>query len=94
MDAANGYFSDAPEGEAEPTTPEAPKDEAKTALIPLDFFQGKELTPGSTCEIRVEQVMDDQVSVSYVESESPEEEGAEMETTEPSTPPASEDMFS
>jgi hypothetical protein len=94
MDAANGYFSDAPEGEAEPTVAEKPKDEAKTALIPIDFFQGKELTPGSTCEIKVEQVMDDQVSVSYLESESPESEEMETETTEPSTPPASEDMFS
>lgn len=91
MDAANGYFSDAPEGEAEPTTPEEPKDEAKTALIPIDFFQGKELTPGSTCEIKVEQVMDDQVSVSYVAHESTEEESMEAEI--PSAPMESDDMM-
>lgn len=52
------------------------KESTKTALLPIAFFQGKELEPGSTCEVRVEAVEDDQVQVSYVahEAESEEEE--------------------
>lgn len=94
MDAANGYFSDAEEATEPADNPAEEKDEAKTALIPIDFFQGKDIAPGSTCTIRIEQAMDDQVSVSYVSSEEPEMEEVETETTEASTPPATDDMFS
>lgn len=96
MDAQNGYFSDAAAPE-DPMAAEKPVEEpsdTNTALIPIDFFQGKELTPGSTCTIRVAQVMDDQVSVEYVGSEGGEEE---MEMEEAAVPAGAEaespDMF-
>jgi hypothetical protein len=58
------------EGMDEGAAPEAPeptdKEGARTALLPIDFFQGKTLEPGSTCSVKVEKVMEDQVSVSYV----------------------------
>lgn len=99
MDAQNGYFSDSG-GADEPEAVDNPEEEkseseATTALLPLDFFQGKELKPGDTCTIKIEQVMDDQVSASYMGSDS-EEQGEtypDSETTEASTPPATEDMM-
>jgi hypothetical protein len=90
MDAANGYFSDAEAPEAA-DQPESKPDQAKTALLPISFFQGKELTPGHVCEVRVEQVMDDQVSVSYVGSEAGEAE--ESYTPEGGGETEAEDMF-
>lgn len=95
MDASNAYFSDA--GAPDQLPPEEPKEEqasTKTALLPISFFKGKSLNPGDTCEVKIDQVMDDQVSVSYVGSDT-EEEGEGMaedegtETTQASTPPAS-----
>ena len=50
------------------------KDETRTALLPMDFFQGKELKPGDTCTVKVESIEQDQVQVSYV-AESDEESG-------------------
>jgi hypothetical protein len=97
MDAQNGYYTDAEEANepAAQDNPQEEKSEKKPALLPLSFFQGKELKPGDTCTIQIQQVMDDQASVSYVGSD-PEEQGEtapDSETTEPSTPPASEDMM-
>jgi len=94
MDAQNGYFSDAttPDEPEAQDNPQEEKSETKTALLPLDFFQGKELKPGDTCEIRIAQVMDDQASVEYVgNNESESEETAES----PAAPdaPAGEDMM-
>ena len=74
------YMSDGMGEVAEPAageTKEAPdqdKSETKTALLPLDFFQGKELKPGDTCTVKVESIEQDQVQVSYV-PESEEESG-------------------
>lgn len=48
----------------------------QTALIPKSFFPD-EPTVGKVCKIRVEQVMEDQVSVSYDKSE-PGAEDAEQ----------------
>lgn len=97
MDAQNGYFSDSA-GADEPEAvdnPQEEKEESNSALLPLDFFQGKELKPGDTCTIKIAQVMDDQAAVSYMGSDSEEsgESYPDDETTEASTPPASEDMF-
>jgi len=97
MDAQNGYFSDS-SGADEPEAtdnPQEEKSEASTALLPLDFFQGKELKPGDTCTIKIDQVMDDQASVTYLGSDSEEQGETSMdnETTEASTPPATEDMM-
>jgi len=57
---------------------------AQTALLPTDFFQGKELEPGSECKVRIERVLDGQVEVTYVphgteEPEVGEETGPEDE---------------
>jgi len=97
MDAAQAYYSDAGAPDSLPPEPQTPKEEpsdTKTALIPIDFFQGKELKPGDTCEVKIEQVMDDQVSVTYVGSESGEEESAEMpEAMESEAPPAPAELF-
>lgn len=38
----------------------------ETALLPKSLFQGKELEPGSTCKIKIESIMGDEVEVSYV----------------------------
>lgn len=84
-------YSDAPAGEATPAAPEEAI-EAKTALLPLDFFQGKPLEPGSTCTLKVERVSDDQVEVSYVsESGDSEEISEEVAEVPPEIP---EDMMS
>jgi hypothetical protein len=54
-------------------TPTEEKSETKTALLPIAFFQGKKLKPGTTCSVRIESVHDDQCEVSYVPHESGEE---------------------
>lgn len=46
--------------------PAEEKSESKTALLPIAFFQGKELKPGTTCSVKIESVHDDQCEVSYV----------------------------
>lgn len=46
---------------------EAPSESSpKTALIPLPFFEGKDLKPGTECKVRIERVLDGQAEVSYV----------------------------
>lgn len=64
-------YSDAAPVTAAPEEAEAaPADEsAETALLPKTFFAGKDLAPGTECTVRVEQVMEDQVAVSYVPHE-------------------------
>jgi hypothetical protein len=47
---------------------QAPDEGAQTALLPKSFFPD-EPRPGKVCRVRVEQVMDDQVAVSYEKSE-------------------------
>jgi hypothetical protein len=56
--------TEAPEG--------APNDDqpaSQVALLPMDFFGGKDLQPGHTCKVKIEKVLDDQVQVSYVGEE-------------------------
>lgn len=78
-DSGEDYYSDnAPTDQAAPAKPD---ENAPTALIPKSFFGGKNLMPGKECEIRVEQVMEDQVSVSYV-SDSEEESERDEEMSE------------
>lgn len=63
-DSGEDYYSDsAPPAQAAPAKPD---EGAPTALIPKSFFGGKDLTPGTECRVRVDQVMEDQVAVSYV----------------------------
>ena len=72
-------------GPAAPT-PETPAqqddqgDSPKTAILPIEFFQGKEPQPGDTCEVTVEAVHDGSVEVSYHSSESSDQEQTETET--------------
>lgn len=47
-----------------------PRDDTKTALLPLEFFQGKDLQPGSECRIKIERVLEGQAEVSYVPHDS------------------------
>ena len=70
------YMSDGTEGSEAPEESREPAEgRSKTALLPIDFFQGKPLEPGTTCSVKVEEVYEDQVSVSYVPHEA--EESAE-----------------
>jgi hypothetical protein len=91
MDAQNGYFSDTagPDEPEAQDNPQEEKSETKTALLPLDFFQGKDLKPGDTCTIRVEQVMEDQASVSYMGDES----GNSQSEYPEAAAPAQDDMM-
>jgi len=41
-------------------------DEESTGLLPTEFFQGKELKPGTVCKVRITQVLNGQVQVAYV----------------------------
>lgn len=52
-------------------------EESSTALLPTDFFQGKDLKPGAECKVRISRVLDGQVEVTYVAHSEPEmgEEG-------------------
>ncbi len=44
----------------------------ETSLLPKSFFSGKELTVGSTCEVKIVHVYDDEVEVEYVPMDSEE----------------------
>jgi hypothetical protein len=78
------YLSDAPEAEAAPES-EA-KSDVKTALLPVAFFQGKELEPGTVCKIKIESVEDDQAQVSYVPHEEREEMKGDLEEAPAAAP--------
>ena len=41
-------------------------DEKQTALLPKNFFGGKELEPGRECKVKIQKVYDDEVMVEYV----------------------------
>lgn len=56
----------------------------ETALLPKSLFQGKELEPGSTCKIKIESIMGDEVEVSYVKHEEKEEKKEEEDDAESS----------
>jgi hypothetical protein len=49
-----------------------PTGDTPTALLPIAFFEGKELEPGSTCTVKISRVLDDQVEVTYVPHTEPE----------------------
>ena len=63
------------------------QDNQAAAVLPKDFFQGKDLKPGTECKVRIERVMDDEVQVSYVPHE---DEGSDKG----SKPPMAEDDMS
>jgi hypothetical protein len=59
--------------------PDQPKDESRTALLPLDFFQTKELKPGAVCKIKISRILDGQAEVTYVRHEEAPAPGEEEE---------------
>lgn len=76
---AEAYPAPAPQPDADSDdagmvidTPTSEKKATRTALIPNEFFGDKELKPGTECTIRIERVLDGQVSVAYVEHEDEE----------------------
>lgn len=63
-----------------------PKEDARTALIPLDFFQSKELKPGAVCKIKISRLLEGQAEVTYVphdEAPAPGEEPDGDEAVDP-----------
>lgn len=68
------------DSEAEAPAPESTPNgsESPTSLLPLSFFEGKQVEPGSRCEVEVVRVHDDQAEVRYV---------THNESSEPSQPP-------
>jgi hypothetical protein len=90
------YFSDGAEfTEAEPTTESgAEADEAENiAILPISFFQGKDLEVGGTCTVKVESIGDDQVQVSYVSESGETGEEVEEYTEGEVVAPAGFDMM-
>ena len=71
-----------PQGDQAPDDAKQHQDDAQTGVLPKDFFQGKDLKPGTECKVRIEQVMDDEVAVTYV-PHSTEDEGAGEEAASP-----------
>lgn len=60
---------------------ESKADSAETpGLLPKDFFHGKELKPGTVCEVKVERILDGQVEISYVPHSKKSEKTEEVET--------------
>lgn len=88
MDGEN-YYDDGPaqQPSAAPQDKED-KGEAQTALLPKAFFQGKDLQPGTRCEVEITQVHDEEVSVKYVEHDESKEapEPGEEQSPPPSAP--------
>lgn len=75
--AEENFYDDMP-APAEPSEDEAPVEEevqdSNLTLLPKSFFPPeKDLAPGSVCKIKVEEVREDQVLVSYAKDESHEE---------------------
>lgn len=81
---ADDYMSDGGEFEAAPEDEPAESKGTKTTLIPIDFFEGKELEPGTTCEVKIAKVHDDQVEVEYVPHSAEESELGEETVAMPS----------
>ena len=86
MPERDDYFDEAP-GRPGSEAPAGDKGKGEedsdrsTALLPKSFFGGSTPEIGDTCEVRVEQILDEEVAVSYVEhkeEEEPEEEGTEV----------------
>lgn len=64
-------YMDESAGGGAPAAPEAEAtaEESNVALLPKSFFpQDKPLEPGNECTVRIEEVQDDQVLVSYSHS--------------------------
>lgn len=84
---AEDYYGDST-GQAAPAAEaqtEESAEESDVALLPKSFFPAdKPLKPGSTCKVRVKEVQEDQVLVTYERDESQE--------AAPAPPPMDEEM--
>ena len=83
----DGGGSDSATIESPAEKPSEKKEGAATGLLSKDFFGGKELKPGTRCEIEVDRILDDQVMVRKV----PESDYSKPE--ESMMPAESEDMM-
>lgn len=87
-------YDDAPEG---PQTapggergapPKKPQDaKSATALVPKEFFEGKELKPGDRCEVEIAAIHDEEVSLKYVGHDQEEEREEPDSENAPEPPP-------
>jgi len=72
-------YDDAPdEGESAEAPASEEAEDSPTALLPKEFFAGKDLKPGTRCEIEVVSVQDDSVQVKYLGHAKGESKQAEM----------------
>jgi hypothetical protein len=70
---------EAPPAEPAEKAEQDEKGEEKTALLPKSIFMGKDLKPGSRCEIEIVKAHEDEIEVKYVKHQAkPEPEAAEM----------------
>lgn len=53
-----------------------------TALLPKSFFPNKQLEPGKVCKVKVDEVYEDEVMVSYVQHEGDSEDKEEVKEPE------------
>lgn len=79
---------EADEAEEAPPTPEKPESKEQesgeeTALLPKSFFKGKDIEPGSKCEIEIVHGYSDEVEVKYVKHDKDSKNDAKEES-EPS----------
>lgn len=52
--------------EESPETEQTSDDSENTALLPRDFFEGKDLEPGTRCEVEIVHGYEDEVEVKYI----------------------------
>lgn len=61
MPEDESYYPETDSGESDT------EETSETSILPVSFFQGKELEPGKKCEVEVVAVYGDEVEVRYVE---------------------------
>lgn len=66
MPEDEGYYPKM-EDESSSESTEELEDSGETSILPMSFFQGKEVEPGKKCEVEVVAVYGDEVEVKYVE---------------------------
>lgn len=88
-------YDDAPEGpdsaqgSEQDGPPKKPQDaKSATALVPKEFFEGKDLKPGDRCEVEIAAIHDEEVSLKYVGDHEEEERSEETEPEKGTPPPA------
>lgn len=54
--------------------------EQETALLPRSWFQGKEIEVGKKCELKVEDIFDDEIEVSYVPHKKKDKDGKDKDS--------------